>query len=76
MCIKLVLGMLLFSAGWVYSFTAQELIEIRDGFNARRDAAMEQMRGEPLVIAKKLPPLSPDEAHTHAALPGRSLISR
>lgn len=37
-----------------------DLLEIHDGFEARRDAAFEQLRGSPLTIAAKRPPLGPD----------------
>ncbi len=50
---------MLFTAGWAYSLTAQELADVRDGFESRRDAAFEALRDKPLVIAEKQPPLSP-----------------
>jgi hypothetical protein len=39
--------------------TDKELIEIRDGFESRRDALLEAGRGKPLVRAEKQPPLGP-----------------
>ncbi len=56
---KLITAVMLVTAGWAYSLTTQELITARDGFESRRDAAFEKLRGKPLVIAAKLPPLSP-----------------
>ena len=39
--------------------TDQELNDLRDGFEARRDALFEADRGKPLVRAPKQPPLGP-----------------
>ena len=50
---------MLITAGWAYSLTEQELVVLRDGFEARRDAAFDALRDKPLVIAEKQPPLSP-----------------
>lgn len=42
------------------ALTDNALKKIKDGFETRRDEAFEQLRGKPLVVAKKEPPLSPD----------------
>lgn len=47
-------------------FSDAALLEIRDGFEARRDTAFEQLRGSPLKIAAQRPPLGP----------GRTLYTR
>ena len=39
-----------------------ELVALRDGFDARRDAMVELLKGKPLKAARKRPPLGPGRA--------------
>ena len=57
-----VLGLVCFSSSSWAVMSDAELIKMRDGFEARRDAMLGKLAGQPFKPAKKRPPLAPGRA--------------
>ncbi|MDP4269293.1 MAG: hypothetical protein Q8909_04110 [Bacteroidota bacterium] len=46
----------------LFALNDEQLLKIRDGYSERREQAFAQLKGKPLVVAKKSPPLEPGRA--------------
>ena len=56
------IGMAMLTSGWVGGMSDSALLQVRNGFETRRDEAFASLRGEPMRPAPLRDPLGPGRA--------------